>query len=66
LKGSGGGHALLNFVPSGAFAGPIPLSRRWRAQNRALEFQPAASGFAAAAMEIAAMQRGWRDFRIAQ
>jgi hypothetical protein len=66
LKGSSIGQALLNLVPAKPLARPAAGSARKIAQAK---FRSASSGFgafAAAIAEIAALQRGWREFRMAQ
>jgi hypothetical protein len=69
LKGLSSGHALLNLVPSTAFSPPLALGRRRASRIAQLEFCLPSKSFgtsAAAIIETAAVQRGWRDFRIAQ
>jgi len=69
LEGLSIGHGLLNLVPS-----RTPGDRHCRAGSGArkitqLEFPVSSKSFGtvtAAAFEFAAVQRGWRDFRIAQ
>jgi hypothetical protein len=69
LKGSGIGHALLNLVPSRALRGRHSWAGGDAPRIAQLKFQIASSGFgafAAAVVAITAVQRGWRDIRMAQ
>jgi hypothetical protein len=56
-------------VPSTALSRPRAPGRRWSLKIADLKFCLPSKRFgifAAAIIEIAALQRGWRDFRIAQ
>jgi hypothetical protein len=69
LQGSSIGHALLNPVPSRALArsGRRALDNAYKIAHP--KFRLASSSFvvfAARASDFAAVQRGWRDFRMAQ
>jgi hypothetical protein len=69
LKGLSSGHALLNLVPATAFSPPPALACDDASRIAQLEFCLPSKSFgtsAAAIIETAAVQRGWRDFRMAQ
>jgi hypothetical protein len=69
LPGLSIGQALLNLVPSTALARPQRQAGADAPKIAQRKFRPSASSFAARnrrKYEIAAVQRGWRDFRIAQ
>jgi len=63
------GHALLNFMPFRAVSRFEATPSRSRTKLARLKFQTASKSFDilnAAIAGIAAVQRGWRNFRMAQ